>query len=130
MGETTWLDVRAERFCGVSSDRWTKQITILHNPLDTLVVNPWTEGAVVMNSKVEVDGQILDIQPDTVAQDRIGFTVKGGNAKGKVTIYIELQAEKKEMDSSSVACSQSVGSFEPTSSPSSSAGTPTSLQPA
>jgi len=39
-----------------------------------------------------------------------------------------LQAEN-EMDLSSVACSQSVGSFEPTSSPSSSAGTPTSLQP-
>jgi len=82
----------------------------------------------VINSEVKVDGQILDVQPDTVAQDRIGFTIEGANAKGKVTIVIELQAEDG-IDLSSVSCSQKAESSEPTSSPSSSAGIPTSDQP-
>ena len=89
---TTWVLLREDRFCTSSQNVFTKEITVESNPLDELVIKPWTEGAIVLGSAVLVNGQESTIQAEAVGQDRLGFRFVGNDAKAMIKISIDLEA--------------------------------------
>ena len=105
--DTNWVLVKEERFCSGESSVHTKQITVESNPLDELVLSPWTEGATVLSWTVLVDGQESIVQADDVGQD-------GDDAnKKKIAVSIVLQADAST-DLSGISCTTTEA---PTSAP-------------
>jgi len=90
-----WVLVREERICTSNNNEWIKTITLESNPLDSLILKPWTDEATIISSEATSmlsDGTGITIPAENIGSDRLGFTFVNEAAKGKVSISLRLQA--------------------------------------
>merc|ERR1711862_501708 len=69
--------------------------TLESNPLDSLILKPWTDEATIISSEaisMLSDGTGITIPAENIGSDRLGFTFVNEAAKGKVSISLRLQA--------------------------------------
>ena len=86
--ETNWVLVRTERETDMR-----KVITVESNNLETLIIEPWKEETVLLSASASVDGTLSSKTPADVDFGRAGVVFTGSEAKGSVTVTLNLQTE-------------------------------------
>jgi len=116
-----WVHLREDRYCTLNPSIWTKEIVVESNPLSILNLEPWTDGANVIEASamsVTADGTPYVVSGTNTTSGRISFEFNGEAAMGKVTISMRLQANTLT-NVSTMKCSIKETTSTPSSSPSS-----------
>jgi len=93
--EIHWVLAREDRYCTSSEGEWIKTITVESNPLESLILNPWTEEATLLDSEATAttqDGMVNSVPIENIGSDRLSVSLTGDAAKGKVSISLRLKA--------------------------------------
>lgn len=96
-----WVLLREDRYCTDDPRVYLKVITAESNPLEVLHLNPWTEGATLLEYSTNTVASLSNnsnsstVESTLTAQQlsphRLGFTLRGDAAKAKVTISLRLR---------------------------------------
>eukprot|EP00588_Corethron_pennatum_P031500 CAMPEP_0194339854 /NCGR_PEP_ID=MMETSP0171-20130528/84537_1 /TAXON_ID=218684 /ORGANISM="Corethron pennatum, Strain L29A3" /LENGTH=1003 /DNA_ID=CAMNT_0039104585 /DNA_START=124 /DNA_END=3136 /DNA_ORIENTATION=+ len=119
--DVDWVHVREDRYCTSDPQVWTKEIHVESNPLGLLALEPWTDGATVIETaatSVTAKGQLYTLAGTPMSSGRVRFAFSGEAAKGRVIVSMRLQANAAT-NVSTMKCSIKEASSSPSSSPSS-----------
>jgi len=100
-----WVLVREDRHCTLVENEWIKTIHVQSNPLDLLMVEPWTEEAQVISIEAIINTPVnrtVRVESVSTGSDRPKFNFTNVDAKGEITITMRLKSS--EVTENNLAC--------------------------